>query len=205
MNRAHNPTPGSAAMTDEQFTAWCDEQDANAADNYGDDQVKAYADYHEAKDVREMHELDEVTPVVSSPGMADPTPADYLRGAALYIDRHGWTTSRYYDMTADPATPFPPACAAGALAMAVYGTRVAYPGAEDQRETPCYRCALDAFIDYLNPSPLYPDDDDEQHPYDEYANEISPFDWNDEQPSAVTVIAALRAAADEYDRTHRGA
>ena len=40
------------------------------------------------------------------------TPADILRGAARYLEEHGWHRGAYYDTTTDK--PFPPADVVGA-------------------------------------------------------------------------------------------
>src|SRR5699024_8179312 len=43
------------------------------------------------------------------------SPAELLRGAALYLRSYGWTQHQFYDMVADTAGPFPPACTSGAI------------------------------------------------------------------------------------------
>ncbi|OKI42299.1 DUF6197 family protein [Micromonospora sp. CB01531] len=127
-----------------------------------------------------------------TPGaLADLTPADTLRCAARYLELHGWTRGVYYRVTHD--TPFPPACAAGAIGMAAHGRCIwlphdykAKPGVRD------YTRALDALSDFL--------DVNGDTGYDD------PLDWNDDPwRTAEQVITTLRAAADDYDRTHGGA
>src|SRR5262245_39203735 len=80
-----------------------------------------------------------------APVEVDVTPADILRGAALYLQRHGWTQGDYYDRSRPQ--PFPPACAAGAVQCAVTGAPVTDLD-EDQR--PHVDRALGVLADYLN-------------------------------------------------------
>lgn len=131
------------------------------------------------------------------------TAADILRGAARYLDLRGWTQHVYYGGTA--ADAFPPACADGALGMASYGYCCLVPG--DNTDDPghrVYRRALDCLSDYLDRSeatltlvPAFGPDDEPV----EYRPDV--FDWNDRDgQTAETVIATLRAAADEYDWQH---
>jgi hypothetical protein len=136
------------------------------------------------------------------------TPADTLRGAAHYLIRHGLHQGTYYprpDNPADPKyQPFPPACVVGALAMAAYGRRrdSVYTAADDSDGLRALTRAGDALTDYLartepTGSPLWEDTD--------LDFEASPFTWNDDpNRTANQVIAALNAAADEWDRTHGG-
>ena len=63
-------------------------------------------------------------PTQNPAAQASTTPADTLRRAGRYLTRHGWIQGDYYatDLeTDDIAGPFPPACAAGAIAMAICG------------------------------------------------------------------------------------
>ncbi|GLW31884.1 DUF6197 family protein [Actinoplanes regularis] len=55
---------------------------------------------------------------------ADTYPA-VLRGAALYLERHGWIQGSYYDGTSGVFTP--PACSVGAIGMVCYGGPVDAP------------------------------------------------------------------------------
>ncbi|MFI7431866.1 hypothetical protein ACIBPB_33375 [Micromonospora sp. NPDC049836] len=120
--------------------------------------------------------------------LADLTPADTLRCAARYLELHGWTQGVYYRVTHD--SPFPPACAAGAIGMAAHGRclfvphdETAKPGVRD------YTRALDALSDFLDLSG------------DTSCND--PLDWNDHpRRTAEQVIITLRAAADDYDWSH---
>lgn len=128
-----------------------------------------------------------------TPGaLADLTPADTLRCAARYLELRGWTQGVYYGLT--DHTPFPPACSDGAIGVAAYGYLALVPADEHQdsgfRD---YNRAVSYLVDYLD---LHGDTDPDNP---------NPFDWND-RPSrtAEQVIATLRAAADDYDRTHGG-
>jgi hypothetical protein len=115
------------------------------------------------------------------------TPADILRGAARYLQLHGWHQGDLYADT--PAAITPPACALGAIGMAAFGGRIST--AEDGRDESDYRHATDALIDYLYLTGA------------DVAGTGSLGDWNDEDGrTAAEVIAALNAAADEWDRQH---
>ena len=144
-------------------------------------------------------------PTRSAADTADPsvvTPADILRGAADYLETHGWTQQVYYGGAA--ADVFPPACADGAIGMAAYGYCSVVPC--DNTTDPGYRDynrAIDYMANYLHAigaaAPIDPIGD---------GNEVIEFSpdhlaWNDTTgQSAESVIATLRAAADDYDRTH---
>src|SRR4051794_10897029 len=56
------------------------------------------------------------------PATADPelTPAVLLRGAALYLTRHGRTVGEFF-ANSDAEYPFPAACASGAINIAAHG------------------------------------------------------------------------------------
>ena len=131
------------------------------------------------------------------------TPAIILRGAATYLDTHGWVRDRYYGGT--DTNPFPPADAVGAIAMAAYGQRsndiYVIPNATHDA-TRDFRRAVDAFCDYL--SRYEPTCALSSDPAIDLDLELSPFIWNDAlADSATHVTRALRAAANDYDRTHR--
>ncbi|MEU2612657.1 hypothetical protein ABZ570_13925 [Micromonospora sp. NPDC007271] len=125
------------------------------------------------------------------------TPADHLRMAALYLRRHGWHQGTYYATT---DTPTPPACAAGAIAMAVAGRRAdQFHGLGFDTEA-TFRQTVRVFTAYLDDhEPIRAVDEDgflvDEHTY--------PFSWNDDPGrTAEQVITALDAAADEWDRLH---
>jgi hypothetical protein len=129
-----------------------------------------------------------------SPAPAEPTPADTLRQAALYLTRHGWAQQDYLAFQPNAEQPFPPACAHGAIAAAAYGHPTIAPHSVDGELYRVFALAVDVFDGYL--ADLY---GDVQH-YEGRAG----TSWNDEPDrTAEEVIAALNAAADQYDDTHR--
>jgi hypothetical protein len=130
-----------------------------------------------------------------SPAYDGPTPADTLRGAALYLERHGWTQGDYYDYSDTDGTGSgltPKACAHGAIAIAAYGSPVEIPSHANRAERPDFAVAAAIFDDYIRVvvAPTTDDPDD-----------LAGIWWNDaDGRTATEVIAALRAAADDYDR-----
>jgi len=125
--------------------------------------------------------------------LAEPTPADILRGAAVYLTRYGWHQGAFYPLRYLP--PFPPACAAGAIRAAVCGRPVRYLEGISRQEQRLLTRAERVLAAYLD---------------DEYTDYETPFtvigDWNDVTGRYLDeVIAALTGAADEWDRTHGGA
>jgi hypothetical protein len=80
--------------------------------------------------------------------LAGITPADVLRGAALYLDRHGWHQGAYYPEHRD--TPFPPACAIGAIRMAVCGQPVTFAENLARPEWLLIRAACMLLAEYLD-------------------------------------------------------
>ncbi|MEH1055892.1 hypothetical protein V6U89_11850 [Micromonospora sp. CPCC 206171] len=120
------------------------------------------------------------------------TPARTLRDAALYLSRHGWTQGAYYDATSGSFTP--PACLVGAVGMVCYGGPVDAPALNHADPGyPDFAFALDvaeAQIGHTNPDPEHCD----------------AYGFNDAPGrTADQVIALLRAAADQWDRTNGGA
>jgi hypothetical protein len=130
---------------------------------------------------------------------ADPTPADLLRGAATYLETHGWHQGALYDRRGDSATP--PACALGALYLVLYGD-------PDTAETLGYDVALSRVgwdaVRLLSAQVVDTSGCDPDDRFSEEGTEIG--DWNDEDSRTITdVTTALREAADEWDRIHGGA
>jgi hypothetical protein len=124
----------------------------------------------------------------------DVTPADLLRGAATYLARHGWTQAEMFD---DPTNPTPAACAYGAIKMATCGGPLA--DYTDEQAADANR-ALRILAGYLD-TVFY------VWGVNCYGELAEPFDvvtdWNDDADrTALDVIAALNAAADEWDRLH---
>src|SRR4051812_18776365 len=56
------------------------------------------------------------------PDLVDPvmTPAVLLRGAAVYLQRHGWTTGEFF-ANSEQNRPFPAACSLGAINICAHG------------------------------------------------------------------------------------
>jgi hypothetical protein len=130
------------------------------------------------------------------------TPAQLLRGAAVHIDTHGWHQGCRYEMHAE-LNPTPPACAAGALCIATYGSALAdlirWPEpteaqwralGEVYRFFACHLLGTD--LGYRgDPGELL----------DVYEEIIGT--WNDHDGrTAAQVTTALREAADGWDRLH---
>ena len=119
------------------------------------------------------------------------TPADTLRGAARYLELHGWTRGDYYGST----RPFPPACVIGALGMAAHGTITDCPFLTGRDTADCNR-AYRYLTQYLA-------DQGEIAAPGPVIEGLALSEWNDRDgQNADHVIATLRAAADEYDWTH---
>ena len=115
------------------------------------------------------------------------TPSVILRSAATYLDRHGWIQGSYYDATATVFTPA--ACLVGALGMVCYGGPVDAPALN--YDDPGFG-EFDAAYEYLD-----------RYLLDRC--ELVAYEFNDARGrTADEVIAALRSAADEWDRTHGG-
>ena len=139
------------------------------------------------------------TPSPSTAVDTAPTPADLLRGAADYLETHGWYQCSFYDRRGDSATP--PACAMGALYLAAYGDLATAENVGYEVEmTSAVRDALRLLSAHLvDTTGRYPD-----HDSGEYQTVIG--DWNDEHRRTITdVTTALRAAADTWDTVHGGA
>jgi hypothetical protein len=128
----------------------------------------------------------------TQPPDAAVTPAVVLRGAARYLQLHGWTQGTYY--ADQPDNPTPPACAMGALAMAAFGQRLPQ-SPFTKPEWADYKRAEDVLLDHLGR--LHPPTSDDDYP------EPGLGDWND-QPDRTPdqVIAALTAAAGQWDYRH---
>ena len=130
------------------------------------------------------------------------TPADILRYAALYLDRHGWIQG---DMFVDPLQATPAACAQGAIRMAVCGSPT-IPYTTDSARDTCRAIRVLAGhlrATHVDGDPTHDpthgpglDTDDDSHIVG---------DWNDE-PGRTTadVLTALHEAADSWDTRHPG-
>jgi hypothetical protein len=130
---------------------------------------------------------------------ADPTPAEILHAAALYLRRHGWTQGTLYRH--NNTAMFPPACADGAICVAVLGRPV--NGQFDPNQLTLVRAAEQTLADHLT-------EQSEAAGIGTTTAPVDPFtvitDWNDEGDRTVEhVIAALQAAAHRWSRIHGGA
>jgi hypothetical protein len=123
------------------------------------------------------------------------TPALTLRGAASYLELHGWTTGDYYARPLPVRVlPFPPADTVGALGMAAHGTVTDCPLLDGPHVQDCNR-AFGYLACYLD------EQGETTEPHQPGLTSVS--EWNDRPGQAAdNVIAILRAAADEYDWTH---
>jgi hypothetical protein len=122
------------------------------------------------------------------------TPADLLRGAALYLRRHGRITGEFFDLLTDAA--FPPACTLGAINICAHGRAIlcSDDGSQDADTDAAITAArlLAAWLDV------------------DYASgniAVSAIDivsgFNDDPDTTDDdAINALTEAADDWDRTH---
>lgn len=132
-----------------------------------------------------------MNPTHNLPAEVDPTPADVLRGAARYLELHGWTQDQLF-ADAWESGQFPPACALGAIAIAAYGCVIDWPYNTHRPEHRLFVRSVDFAEDYIDVITC---------------RDASPLlsEWNDiHDRTAEEVITALRAAADDWDRTHTG-
>ncbi len=128
-------------------------------------------------------------PTQKPPGL-DPTPADILRCAALYLDRHGLHRG---DMFANLTQLTPPACVQGAIQMAACGGTTA-PHAPGTIALVDETTAV--LADHLCHGAYLASTDPGQRV----------ADWNDQPGRTATQAAAvLHAAADDWDRVYGGA
>ncbi len=135
------------------------------------------------------------------PDITDPvmTPAVLLRGAALYLRRHGWTVGEFFDLLTEAT--FPPACSLGAINMCAHGRPIlcSDDGAQDD-DTDAAIVAMRVFAASLDPDYGFGSADYGQ-------GSSSAIDivsgWNDDPTRTLDdVVQALTEAADDWDRTH---
>lgn len=142
------------------------------------------------------------------------TPATYLRGAGLYLVRHGWRQGDMFGCLSDddqregldPAekpTPFPKACALGAVRMAVFGTA---EFTADTAASSAFDQTVGVFAGYLVDFYGVADPSDAITSRSRIGLEEIVSGWNDDPDRiAAHVIAALYAAAVGWNRVHRKA
>ncbi len=138
-----------------------------------------------------------MNPTQNQPATGELSPAVVLRGAARYLQSHGWMQGTYYPN--GTTSPFPPACLVGAISMAVHGRRTSSPFLADGHVSTACVDAVGVFIDYLHATGQIP----AFAVVDDFEDDPAPFDYNDTPGrTADQVIAALLAAADDYERLH---
>jgi hypothetical protein len=121
----------------------------------------------------------------------DLSPADVLRCAALYVQRHGFHQG---DMFADLTTSTPAACAQGAVKMAICGN----PHASYTRhDAVLFDETMTVLAGHLDP-------DFDSWGLDIFGEPAEPqsvvADWNDEDGRTIDqLVTALTEAADDYD------
>jgi hypothetical protein len=127
-----------------------------------------------------------------------------LHAAARYISVYGWWQG---DMFADDGDLYPPACAMGAIRFAITGDELPFDDAalEDGRADR-YMSVVDTLCLYLINSGVVCLTDEmieKIERFDVVAEVVS--EWNDDPARNVCqVLAALKAAAQEWDTTHTG-
>jgi hypothetical protein len=130
------------------------------------------------------------------------TPAEILRYAAVYLQRHGWHQG---DMFATFTGPTPPACAIGAIRMAVCGGLSGYHFEQGQQVNRVVR-VLAGYLYGLGLSTAeHPGTAEPPAIVRGSADQVI-ADWNDEDGRTATeVITTLTEAATDWDRIHGGA
>lgn len=125
----------------------------------------------------------------------EPTPADTLRAAALYVQRHGWYQGSLYDPAC--AAPFPAACALGAITIAAIGAPD-WGVLFDQQ--PACQAAIEVLALHLAADIPYDLVDLDLIDLIEWVS-----GWNDaDERTAFDVHDALQAAATEWQTDHTG-
>jgi hypothetical protein len=129
------------------------------------------------------------------------TPAALLRGAGLYLQRHGWIQGEIFG-DGGTTDAFPPACAIGAVNVSAHGQPIlsSADGSDDDLTDAAIR-AMRVFAASLDPEYSACS---AEHPHicDRSAIDII-GDWNDEDGRTLDeVVEALTEAADDWDRIH---
>ena len=134
------------------------------------------------------------------------SPADTLRGAAVYLRRHGWHQRDMFDLSA-PTPAFPPACGLGGIRMALLGDAEIDADSWQPETVEQFDQAVMAFADHLfayygEPDPAASTPSLDPHCVGSWPEQIV-ADWNDAYDRNVSqVIAALNGAADQWDNRH---
>jgi hypothetical protein len=124
------------------------------------------------------------------PVPADATPAAILRVAADYIDIHGWTKGAFFPLGGDMWCP--PACALGAVRMAVCG----YPARRSDALSPAQTTRILIAERLLADQLGYHLDPDATLEIRTVIEKWNDRDWR----TAADVTTELRAAATTYER-----
>lgn len=132
-------------------------------------------------------------PTTASTPDVEPTPADVLRGAARYLENHGWAKGDFFAAAPNTSLPFPAADVCGAICVAATGTVVAPSGMHG----PDAHLALRAMAQLAT----YLEYDDINVDRPDIAYLIG--DWNDDDNRGIDeVVDALDAAADDWEHQH---
>jgi membrane-bound lytic murein transglycosylase B len=136
----------------------------------------------------------------------DLTPADVLRGAASYLQSHGWHQHDLY--APNSGVPFPPACAIGAIYAAAFGHPTTSGEAADHPHLPVARNAIGVLADHLTGTGITPAstaDPDALAYADQHGAAYDTITaWNDtDGQTGQHVIRQLRLAATGWDNQHR--
>jgi hypothetical protein len=126
------------------------------------------------------------------------TVAQLLRQAGLYLLRHGWHQG---DMFADPDQPTPPACALGAIRMAVLGTPQIAPEHLTLALLDRFDDTVAALADHLVEFYGVDDRGDSVLSGGMPVEELVVTAWNDDSARVAShVIAACYGAADAWEQ-----
>jgi len=135
------------------------------------------------------------------------TPADTLRGAAMYLRRHGWHQRDMFDLST-PTPAFPPVCGLGGIRMALLGDAEIGADSWPPETVEAFDQAVIAFAEHLfayygEPDPAASTPSLDPHCVGSWPEQIV-ADWNDAYDRNVSqVIAALNGAADQWDGRYR--
>jgi hypothetical protein len=128
-------------------------------------------------------------------------PSVLLRGAAIYLGTHGWTQHQFYELLADTADPFLPACASGAIMTAAHGCcpNLGWTSlhVEQSAEANAAILAMRVLAAYVDPEYTV-----DANAYCTSAIDVI-GDWNDDQGRTLDeVIQTLMDAANDWETAH---